>query len=517
MSSNYPPPPPEQAPQQDFLSSPLAQLLIPLAATAASAISPRYGAPAAQAGLGALGAMQNYRTQGVRLQELMAASKRRAATDQQFSGLLADASGGHAQAPNAGNVPAATSALQTNALEEAAPGGTDSPGVHATAAPKPRMTIDPNEARALQMQYQVDPPGALRRLSEVLSKPAPEQKQIDPHYHWNDFQNDQGDLVTSRIDDNGTQTQFLRGSAPPKAPEKPQVAEHAFTDASGNEIMSIVDKATGQVKNVPLGKARQQANVMGDPEADAKFTAHALATGDLSALRDVSSMRGGQRMHIFALAKQENPTFSLSDLNRKIEMQSQFTNGKEAQNLQSFGTFLAHAGEASDASDALHRSGIPALNKPLNYLMQNYQGSPELQRFMTALEPVRKEYEGFLLGGHAMYGDDRKAVETILSNNASPDQIKAALNQMGNTAKARYDQVNFRYKKTMGKDLENPFSDEAMAGAHKIGVDLGAAPAGLGGPAQTQAAPQTFKHTATNPETKQRMGSNDGVNWQPIQ
>jgi hypothetical protein len=99
-------------------------------------------------------------------------------------------------------------------------------------------------------------------------------------------------------------------------------------------------------------------------------------------------------------------------------------------------------------------------------------GSPEFQTFITTLEPVRKEFESFLLGGRALYGEDRKAANVILSDNSAPSQIQAALKQMGHTATARYTETNYRYKKLMGHDIPEPFSPEAIQGAHSIGVDL---------------------------------------------
>jgi hypothetical protein len=44
---------------------------------------------------------------------------------------------------------------------------------------------------------------------------------------------------------------------------------------------------------------------------------------------------------------------------------------------------------------------------------------------------------------------------------------------MGKTAKDRYIEENHLYKRVRNKDIDNPFSDEAIAGARKIGIDLG--------------------------------------------
>jgi hypothetical protein len=203
--------------------------------------------------------------------------------------------------------------------------------------------------------------------------------------------------------------------------------------------------------------------------------AQSIASGDLTRLKDISSMRGQDRLLIYNRVKQLNPSFNTSEVDRKIKMLDDFTNGKDGQNLQSFGTFLEHAGEASDVVNQYRASSSPLINKPLNWFKKNASGDPNYIQFVTSLEPVRKEFEGFLLGGKALYGDDRKAAETILSDDSSPAQIQAALKQMGHTVKARYNEANYRYKRVMGTDLQDAVSPEALEGAKKIGVEMGGA------------------------------------------
>jgi hypothetical protein len=226
-------------------------------------------------------------------------------------------------------------------------------------------------------------------------------------------------------------------------------------------------------------------------------TAQALAGGDLTRLKDIASLRGDQRLQIYDLAKQINPNFNTAEVDRKIKNEDYYANGAGAQHLQSFGTFLEHAGSASDAVNAYRNTSSPLINKPLNWIKNNAAGDPAYQSFAASLEPVRKEFEGFLLGGRALYGDDRKAAETILSDNSSPAQIQAALKTMGHTALARFTEENYRYKKVSGHDLVDPFSPEALEGAQKIGVNLsggqnGGNPAPAGQPRPAPApAPQT--------------------------
>jgi hypothetical protein len=241
--------------------------------------------------------------------------------------------------------------------------------------------------------------------------------------------------------------------------------------------------STKRAQDITLrGQNLQQAKRTPD-ESAIETAAQSLASGDLTRLKDIASLRGDQRLLIYNRAKQLNPQFSTADVDRKIKMEDSFTNGKDGQNLQSFGTFLEHAGTASDTVNNYRNTGSPLINKPLNWISNHVAGDPNFQQFTASLEPVRKEFEGFLLGGHALYGDDRKAAETILSDSSSPAQIQAALKQMGHTVKARFNEANFRYQRTMGHPLENVLSPEALSGAQKIGISLGGNSAPSGPPA----------------------------------
>jgi hypothetical protein len=196
---------------------------------------------------------------------------------------------------------------------------------------------------------------------------------------------------------------------------------------------------------------------------------------DLTRLKDVASLRGDQRLLIYNRAKQINPNFSTAEVDRKAKMLDSFTNGKDGQQLQSFGTFLEHAGEASRVTNDFRTTSIPLVNTPLNAIRSKF-GDESYSRFVAALEPVRKEFEGFLLGGRALYGDDRKAAETILSDSSSPAQIQGALKQMGHTVKARQNEIGHRFKNTMGATMEDvlgPMSSEALEGSRLIGLDMG--------------------------------------------
>lgn len=239
-------------------------------------------------------------------------------------------------------------------------------------------------------------------------------------------------------------------------------------------------------------------NFMNSPEGKDSLEeiAQSLASGNLSRIRDITSMRDSRREQLFHRTLQINPKFSTADLDRRIKNEDYYANGKGAANIQSFGTFLEHGGAAIDAATAINQGNPKLLNKPINWWKTNMSGDPAFQSFVVALEPVRKEFEGFLLGGRALYGDDRKQAEIILNDSSSLGQVQAALKQMGHTAQARMNEENFRYKKVSGHDLVDPFSPEALEGARKIGVNLGG---GQHAPQQTPAPQQNQPQANPNP------------------
>jgi hypothetical protein len=198
-----------------------------------------------------------------------------------------------------------------------------------------------------------------------------------------------------------------------------------------------------------------------------------MSADSLSRLRDITSMRSDQRAMIYARAREINPHFNTAEVDRKVKMLDNFTNGKDAQNIQSFGTFFEHAGNASQIVNDLRQGLTPkVLNIPLNQLEKQGYGTTATQ-IAAALEPVRKEFEGYLLGGRALYAEDKKAAETILNDASTPAQIQAALKIMAHTAAARYNESNTRFKNTMHADISEavgPLSPEAYDAAGHLGI-----------------------------------------------
>lgn len=297
-----------------------------------------------------------------------------------------------------------------------------------------------------------------------------------------------------------------------KIPENAKKGDYARIDkalsATENAEATKAQRDTlNEMKRQTAALAAQKHDVT---EKAIEAAAQSLAGGDLTSLKNIASMRGEDRLLIYNRAKELNPKFSPNTTDRMIKMVDEYTTGKIGDQLQSFGTFLEHAGAAKDAADGIYNSSVPSFNKPLNWWKKNLAGDANYQQFVTALEPVRKEFEGFLLGGRALYGDDRKNAEIILNENSSPAQINAALKQMGHTVQARYNELDHRFQNTVHKTIGEtigPISNEALEGAKKIGVTMGAGGAGEIAPVK----PPEGKVTVYDPQGTAHFVKSDKV------
>jgi hypothetical protein len=213
-------------------------------------------------------------------------------------------------------------------------------------------------------------------------------------------------------------------------------------------------------------------------------------------LRLITSYRQDQRTELYNYIKKYDPDFNLAKLDSASKMYVDYTEGKTGQNIQSFGTFLEHAGEYHDAIHSLSanvRSKIA--NMTINQLRALAGTNAEYYAALAALEPVQKEFEGFLLNNRALYGEDRETINKIINNDLPIGAIDAVLNQMGRTVQARYNELDRRFKNTVGQSVESaiPLDPAAIEGAEKIGLD--------------HLGDIKFKPKQTTQQTKQQAGT----------
>lgn len=284
---------------------------------------------------------------------------------------------------------------------------------------------------------------------------------------------------------------FRQRLNPEKTPVSYQDIEISDPKAPGGHRTAFFNPKTRQIEDaagnaIPNAQRYfQSAGSQVPPEVDEAMNAaaEALASKDparLLSLKDVTSLRSGQnqRLIVFAraekIARARGEHFSTAEADRMIKMLDWTYNGVGANQLQSYGTFLEHAGAVSDALKSVNLTDMKVLNKPWNTIKQEATKNPELARLVVAVEPVRKEFESFLLNNRALYEDDRQSALDMVNVNQAPAVLMASLNQMGHTAQARTNEINGRFKKVIHSDIpfEDLYTPEAIEAARKIGIDL---------------------------------------------
>lgn len=290
-----------------------------------------------------------------------------------------------------------------------------------------------------------------------------------------------------------------------EATKAAQDADPAFQATQAGIKAGVVAKAELPAKEA-LERSKLETQRTFDAQ-DEDVAAKALAGGEPTALSSIASMRGDQRLRIFAKAKAINPAFNTETAKLKADTMESFATGPQADQIQSFNTFLGHAAEASELTNHYRTTALPIINTPLNKLRNDF-GDATYTQFATALQPVRDEFETFLQGGHALTETDKRAGQTILSDASSPAQIQAALKQMSNTAFIRLDSLNERYKSVMGTDYPNLMTPEGKQAANALGKGDKAAKFKSGGDATNPTSAPT--HVGIGPDGKKHFSDASG-------
>lgn len=275
-----------------------------------------------------------------------------------------------------------------------------------------------------------------------------------------------------------------------EAKTKPTAAEKIDSDAKANAVLADPNEAPARKQQAKdflkgstataAGKAAAEASAKTKAEAnsgDVQEAARNILSGDLTNLKDITSMRGGQRTAMFnaihdeAVRQGKDPNqWSPAALKTKADMWEDYRNGKTSNNIAAFDAFLGHANDAMDANDAWRRTGSPLINKPLSWLSKNAENDTNYTAFTTALEPVRKEFMSFLNANRAEHEGDLKTMGTVLSDTSSPAQIETALKQLGKSADIRLAAIGRKYKNTFQSDFPNLISDEGKQTLQRMGI-----------------------------------------------
>jgi hypothetical protein len=218
--------------------------------------------------------------------------------------------------------------------------------------------------------------------------------------------------------------------------------------------------------------ATQRVKATRDAETDDLKTvaAELIKPDNMTALKDISSMRGDERIRLYAEAKKLDPNFQASTADRKIRFLTQFTNpnGKIMSNIASGNTFLEHAGDLHDVNQTYSLQNEKILRTPLTELQKLF-GATAYTQLIAAINPVREEYQNALAAGFAPQGIDKLAGDTLLNDHSTPAQIEVAARQMSHTLLRRMDSSNQTYRTTMGGNYPDLITPNAREAVGKLG------------------------------------------------
>jgi len=177
-------------------------------------------------------------------------------------------------------------------------------------------------------------------------------------------------------------------------------------------------------------------------------------------------------------------------------MLDSYENGKQADNIQSYQTFVKHAGDLYSTVQSLNRpEGTPKwIDKPLTWLEANASSDPAIGAYLAKFEPVRDEILTFLKNNHAALQLDAESMQKVLDPSQSPAYIKSVVKSLAQTGQYRLDSINSRFKHEFKKDFDGLYDDESRDALKTMGV----APLGTTA-ANNTAATQPATYSPNNP------------------
>ncbi len=186
-----------------------------------------------------------------------------------------------------------------------------------------------------------------------------------------------------------------------------------------------------------------------------------------------------------------------------------FADGRPADQISSFNTFLGHAENLSDTIDQLRNTHSPLLNVPLKEL-RKAMGDARYAAIAPQIEAVRTERENFLNNNHALQAPQIKDAENLLNDNQSLAQAQAAIKSFAGQAVTRVGTLNDRHKRVMGMDAPEILNETSKRTIRKLGLDREAQTAL--GTAYAPAAPAAAAPTTAAPSSTAAPAAG-GFNW----
>jgi len=304
-------------------------------------------------------------------------------------------------------------------------------------------------------------------------------KRAENYRGITEFQKQQADLKEAQ--------NKAANSALPKNSDDAQsrltAAAQAYRANPTEDTKQALLNANEQLKNLrTLEVGKQYSDAMAKVQAqraldDKDLDAIAQGVGSdpnsLTQLNDIASLKGSERLRLFAKIKQINPQFDPGVVKNKVKFLGEFTdpNGKTAMGIDAANTFFQHGANLLDLTKSYRTSDIKLLNTPINKLADAF-GDAKYTDYSTALGVVRSEYTNAIKAGFAPQVEDSKEGRDIMSDSSTPAQVEAAVKRMGHNVLARVDSKGESFKTNMGSAYPNLITPAGAEAASKIRLNV---------------------------------------------
>jgi hypothetical protein len=174
----------------------------------------------------------------------------------------------------------------------------------------------------------------------------------------------------------------------------------------------------------------------GNPTGDMETTARAIASGQLPPPSGMA-LTNPKNQRILSRVMEINPQYDFTDVTAKKKAASDFTTGTQGNAMRSFAVASQHLDQLNQLVDALDNGNVQIVNKVKNaYQAQTGQTAPT--NFDAAKGVVAKEVINAIVAGGSSGVDERKELESQLSNAKSPAQLKGVINQWTDLMQAKH-------------------------------------------------------------------------------
>jgi hypothetical protein len=198
----------------------------------------------------------------------------------------------------------------------------------------------------------------------------------------------------------------------------------------------------------PVAIQTQARNLANDMTVDPKSFPTRTAKG--SGQMDQATANG--------VAKLINPSYDATNFDNYKKLRADFTgNGQDARQIQSFNTFVQHAGDLLSINRQLQNTDITLLNIPINKL-KRAAGATNVAAVQPAIEAVRTEYQKMIGGGFALTESDKQAGKVLFDENSTLGQMEGAIKGMLTTGGIRLATTHDKWTSVTHRDYDGLMS-----------------------------------------------------------